>query len=122
VPKASLTKTSPKLGEAGTEGGDLGGIGFGGGAVFIFDFAFFFDVEAEVLEEDYFTGLERGAGSFDIRADAILEEAHGFAEELGEFFGDGLEGILGDGLAIRAAEVAHENNARALVQRVLDGR
>jgi hypothetical protein len=72
-----------EFGEAGTEGSDFFGIGFGGGAVLVFDFAFFFNVEAEIFEEDDFAGLERGAGGFDFGADAVAEELYGLAEEFG---------------------------------------
>jgi hypothetical protein len=109
-----------ELSEAGTEGGDFFGIGFGGGAVFVFDFAFFFNVEAEIFEQDDFSGMERGAGGFDFGADAIVEELHGLAEEFGEFFSDGLERKFFDDFAIRAAEVAHENDGCAFIQGVLD--
>jgi hypothetical protein len=56
--KGVANENLTKLGEAGAEGGNFLGIGFGGGAILIFDFAFFFNVEAEILEEDDFAGLQ----------------------------------------------------------------
>ncbi len=41
-------------------------------------------VEAEVLEEDDFAGLQRGAGLGDRRADAVGQEADRLAQQLGE--------------------------------------
>ena len=110
-----------EFGEAGAEGFDIVRGGFGGGAVFVFGFAFLFDVEAEVFEEGDFAGLHVGAGGFDFEADTIFEETDGAAEEFREFFGDGLEGVFGHAATIRAAEVAHQDNGGALVERVLDG-
>ena len=46
-----------ELGEAGAEGGDFFGVGLCRGAILIFYFALFFDVEAEVLEENDLAGL-----------------------------------------------------------------
>jgi len=111
-----------ELREAGAEGFDIVRGGFGGGAVFVFGFAFLFDMEAEVFEKGDFAGLHVGAGGFDFEADAIFEETDGTAEEFGKLFGDGLEGVFGHAAAIRAAEVAHQDNAGSLVERVLDGR
>jgi hypothetical protein len=110
-----------KLGEAGAEGFDIVRGGFGGGAVLVFGFAFLFDVEAEVFEKGDFTGLHVGAGGFDFESNAVFKETDGAAEKLGEFFGDGLEGVFGNAATIRAAEVAHQDNACTLVERVLDG-
>ena len=69
-----------KLRKAGTKGSDFLGVGFGRGAVFVFDFAFFFNVEAEIFEQDDFAGLERGAGGFYFGADAIVEAKDRAAE------------------------------------------
>jgi len=109
-----------ELGQTGAELGDLGGIGLGGGAVLVLDLALFLDVEAEVFEEEHFTGLERGGGGFGDRADAIGGEGDGLAEDLFEFGGDGLEGEFLDHLAIRTAEVAGEDDRRAFFKGVLD--
>ena len=113
-------KDIAELGEAGAEGFDIVRRGLRGGAVFVFGFAFLFDVKAEVLEECDFAGLHVLAGGLDFKADAVIQKTDGAAEEFGEFFGNGLEGVFGDTLAIRAAKVAHENNAGAFIQRVLD--
>jgi hypothetical protein len=78
-------------------------------------------MEAEVFEESDFAGLHVRASGLDFQADAVIEETDWATEEFGEFFGDGLKGVFGDALAIRAAEVAHENHAGALIEGVLDG-
>lgn len=46
-----------ELSEAGAEGCDFFGVGLCRGAILIFYFALFFDVEAEVLEENDLAGL-----------------------------------------------------------------
>jgi hypothetical protein len=87
-----------------------------------FHLAFFLDVEAEILQQNHVAGLGLGAGGLDFRADAVVEELHRLAEQLRERIGDGLEGKFLDALAVRAAEVAHQDDRRTLVERVADGR
>ena len=79
-------------------------------------------MEAEVLEEDDLAGLERGTGGFGRGADTVGQERHRFLEQLGEFVGDRLERELRDDLAVRAAEVAGEDDRGALFEGELDGR
>ena len=68
-----------ELGQRSTEGRDGGRIGFLGGAVLELHFAFFFDVETEILKEDDGAGREFGARGFDGGADAVVEKSHGAA-------------------------------------------
>ena len=103
-------------------GSDGGGIGFFGGAVFKLHFAFFLDVEAEILEQHNRPGGEFSASGFDGGTDAVIEKRHGPAEEFLQLRGDGLERELGDLLAIGPAEVRHEHHRRALFQSKLDRR
>jgi hypothetical protein len=51
----------------------------------------------------------------------FVEELHRLAEELGELLRHRLQGVLGDLLPVRAAEMAHEHEARPLAEHVLDG-
>ena len=93
---------------------------FVGFAVFLLRFRLFFFVVTGVFEHDDVTGLHRG--DFSIGFAAVRNECHGFAEKLGEVFGNGLEAGIGcDALFIGSAEVAHENEAAALFKNVFDG-
>ena len=109
-----------ELGEGGAKGGDGGRIGFLGGTVLKLHFAFFFDVEAEIFEENDGAGREFSASSFDRGADAVIEESNGAAEKFFEFGSDGLEGKLGDLLAVGTTEVRHEDDRSAFFQSELD--
>ena len=85
-------------------------------------------VEAGVLEERDFARLERLDDV--IGGHAVRHELDGDAELLGERLGDRLEGErrvrgirrLTELDALRTAEVAHEDEAAALLEDVLDGR
>ena len=50
--------------------------------VLVLYFAFLFDVETEVFEQDDFSWLERRAGGLNLRADTVVEKLHRLAEEL----------------------------------------
>ena len=108
--------------EAGAERGELRRIGGFRGAVLALHLAFFLDVEAQVFEQHDFTGLQRGAGGFDFRTDAIAEELDRLAEQAGEFLGDRLEREPLGALTVRPAKMAGEHHGAALFQDVLNGR
>ena len=108
--------------QAGTEGGNFFGVGFGRGAVLVFDFAFFLDMEAEVLEQYDFAGLKSSAGGFNLGSNAVGKKLHGFAEKFGKFFSYGLKGKAGNDLTIRTAKVAHEDDRCPFIQSVLNRR
>ena len=115
-----------ELGEACAEGldGFLVGLFLGLGAIGVLDLplAFFFDVEAEVFEEDDFTRLDSGAGGFDFRTHAVGEELHRLLDEFFELLGDRSERVLHVLFAIRASQVGGEHDGCTLVESVLDGR
>jgi hypothetical protein len=72
-------------------------------------------VEAEVLEEDDLAVLGAVHGLLDLLADAVVCESHALAEELLELGNNRLEAVLLVGLAIRAAEVGHEDDGLSAV-------
>ncbi len=74
-------------------------------AVLVFDGAFFFDVEAEVFEQD--DGAVRGSvdGVFNFEADGVVDEDDILFELFFELFCDGLERIFCDDLAIGTSEM-----------------
>ena len=98
------------------------GIGFQLGAVFEFHFAFFLDVEAEIFEQNHVAGFGLGAGGLDFRADAVVQELHRAAEQFWSASATGLRREFFDALAIGPAEVAHQHDGAALVERVFDRR
>jgi hypothetical protein len=98
-----------EFGEGGELGGELGIVGF------------FFGVEADVFEEADLTVFEGVGGLDHIRADDIGEEGDVLAEELGQTSGDRREGEFGILFAFGAAQVAAEDDARALGEEVFDG-
>ena len=79
-------------------------------------------MEAEVFEEDDFTRLDSGAGSFDFRTHAVGEELHRLLDEFFELLSNRSERVLHVLFAIRTAEVGSEHDCCTLVESVLDGR
>ncbi len=79
-------------------------------------------LEAGVFEHEHITWLERRGHRFDLGADDGGRHLDLFAEQFAEGFGRGLKAELGIRTALGPAEVAHEDEGRALIQRVLDGR
>jgi len=78
-------------------------------------------VETKVLQKDDLTRGELGAGSLDLRANAVVEELDGALKELLKVLSDGLKSKLGLDLTIRATKVAHENDRAAALKNVVDG-
>ena len=111
-----------ELAEAGAEGGHLGGISLHAVPFGILGLALFLDMETDILEQDDLAGFQGGAGGLDLGSDAVVEELHRLAEQFLQLCGDGLEGVLGDALAVGAAEMAGQDDRRTLIQGVLDGR
>jgi hypothetical protein len=115
-----------QLRERSAEGGDGLRIGLDGllGAVglLLLHLALLLDVEAQVLEQHDRARRELGAGGLHGRADAVVEESDGLAQQLLQLGRDRLQGELGDLLSVRAAEVAGEDDRGALRERVLDRR
>ena len=73
------------------------------------------------LEHEHVAGLEGLDGSGRLLTVGVGDEGHVQAGELGELGGDGLQGELGlEAGAGRAAEVAHEDDARVVIDQVLD--
>ena len=80
-------------------------------------------VKADVLEHEDLARLEGLDGGSGLLAVGVVDEGHVQAGELGELGGDGLEGELGlEAGAVRAAEVAHEDDAGVVLDQVVDGR
>ena len=55
-------------------------------------------------------------------ADAVVDERHGLAEELGEAIGDRPQAHLRIHFALRPAQMAREHDGGAVIERVLDRR
>ena len=70
-------------------------------------------VEARVLQEKHVAVRELAAELLDLLADAVGRHLHGAPEELPQPLGRGREAELGLLLALRPAEVAHEDDLRA---------
>jgi hypothetical protein len=83
--------------------------------------AFFFGVVPKILEQNDATRSQIGASTLNVGANAVREKTHLEPELLVQYSRDGLEGILGVGLAIWTPQVAHQDHRCALVERVLDG-
>ncbi|KAJ6445317.1 hypothetical protein O9K51_00076 [Purpureocillium lavendulum] len=114
-----------------TEGGqalaelvDLGLVGLGLVAVLVLGAALLLDVEAQVLEENDGAAVGLVDNGLDLGADAVGRERDCLAaEQLLELGDDGLERVLGVGLAVGAAEVRHEHDGLgAVLERILDSR
>jgi hypothetical protein len=79
-------------------------------------------MEAEVLKKDDLATGSGVDGLLDLGADAVLGESDGFAEQLGEDGDNRLKAILLVDLAVRAAEVGHQDDGLgAVVDGILDG-
>jgi hypothetical protein len=72
-------------------------------------------VEAQVLQHQHFAGLQRRGLGLGIRP-TIRGEEHGLAQQTAQVFGDGLQAHGRVHLALRAAEVAHQDRAAAIAQ------
>ncbi|KAI3485128.1 hypothetical protein L1887_51565 [Cichorium endivia] len=111
-----------ELGEAGAELLHLGGVGLDLFAGLVGALALLLDVVAEVLEQEDLAALGSGDGLLGGRADTVGQELDVLGEQLGDLGGDGLERVLGDGLAVGAAHVGHEDDCLGLLlDGVLDG-
>ena len=76
------------------------------------------DVEAHVLEQHDLTLVELGGG-----VEVVGDEPHGPAQQLAQALGDGCQGIVAVRLPLRrAAEVGHDHDPGAGLERVLEGR
>ena len=92
------------------------------GPVFELNFTFFFDVEAEVFEEQNLTRLQGLRGRFSFWADAGSDKLHRLTEKLFEFSGHWAQGELLDDLTIRATQVGHQHQRSAAIEQELDRR
>ncbi len=108
-------------GERGAEGLHGLGVGLDRRPVLLLHLPFLLDVEAEILEEGDLARREGRAGTLDLGSDAVGLEPHRLSEELRELLRHRLERVLRDLLPVRSAQVAHEHQARALAEHVLDG-
>ena len=78
-------------------------------------------MEAQVLKKNNLAVASAVHGLLDLLADAVVGESHALAEELLELGNNRLEAVLLVGLAIRAAEVGHEDDGLgAVLGRILD--
>lgn len=89
---------------------DISLAGLGDIALLVLDLTLLLDVEAEVLEEDDLAVLGGSADSLDLLTDAVVEELDILVEEGRELLGDGGQAILFNLLAVRATEMAHQDD------------
>ncbi len=112
-----------ELRERGAEGLHRLGVGLHRAAVLLLDLALFLDVEAQVLEQHDLAGLQRRAGlSRPPGRRSRAGTCTGLPSSSASRFGDGLERVLRELLPVGPAEVAHQHEARALVEHVADRR
>lgn len=79
-------------------------------------------MEAQVLQQDDLAAGGLVDGLLDLRTDTVLGEDNALAELLLELGHDGLQGVLGVGLAIGTAQVGHQDDGLgAVVDGILDG-
>lgn len=111
-----------ELGEVLAELLNLGLVGLDLVALGIGALALLLNVEAEVLKENNFTVVGLVDNLLNLGTDAVGGEGDLLAEELLELRNNGLQGVLGVGLAVGTAKVRHEDNGLgAMVERILDG-
>lgn len=114
-----VTKSSQALAELlniGLVGLDLFAIGVLGGT-------FLFGVETQVLEQNNLAPGGVVDGLFSLGTNTVLGEDDVLSKKLPKFRNNGLQAVLGVGLAVGAAEVGHEHDGLgAIVDSILDGR
>ena len=82
----------------------------------------FLSVETQVLKENDLTTRGLVDSLLNLLANAVLSEDNATTQELLQLRNDGLQTVLGVGLAVRTTEVGHEDNGLgAIVDSVLDG-
>ena len=85
--------------------------------------AFLFLIETGVLDQKHLAGFQGLGHRHGFGADTIRPELDRLAEKFLEASGDGLEAeFLLVTFALRAAEMAHQDDRTAVVKHVLDGR
>jgi hypothetical protein len=109
-------------GQALAELSDLGGVGLDLLALGILGGALLLDVETQVLQQDNLAVLGLVDDGLDLGADAVRGELDALAQLLLKLGEDGLQAVLGVDLAVRAAQVGHQDDGLgAIVDGVLDG-
>ena len=78
--------------------------------------------EAYVLDEQHVAGLERRRRCASLLTGRVVDVGHGRSDEFREALGDRLQFEISDALAIRTAKVGAENDGRAVLAQVGDGR
>ena len=115
-------KDVAERGESLAELVHLGLVGLDLVAVLVDALALLLDVEAEVLEEDNTAIVGLIHDLLDLGADRVGGKGDALAEELLELGHDGLQRVLGVGLAVGTSEVGHEDDGLCtMVDGVLDG-
>lgn len=80
-------------------------------------------MEPQVLQQDDLPIRRAVDYLLDLLADAVLDEAHGAAQQSLQLGHDGSQAVFGVGLAVGTAQVGHENDGLgAIVQGILDRR
>lgn len=79
-------------------------------------------VETQVLQQDNLATGGLVDGLLNLGTDAVLGEDDALAKQLLQLGDNGLQAVLGVGLAVRAAQVRHEHHGLgAVVDGILDG-
>ena len=79
-------------------------------------------MEARIFEHQHVTGLERLRHLLHFRANAIRRHLDGTSQQAGQNFRSGAQAEYGIGSAFWPPKVTHQEERRALVEHVLDGR
>ncbi len=79
-------------------------------------------MEAGILEQQHFAVVQFGNGVGGLVADAVGSEIDALVEDLLDGGGDRLQRHVGDGLALRPAEMREQNDFRALLGEFANGR
>jgi hypothetical protein len=124
VNKLQLTDVNvTKSGQALAELVDLGLVGLDLLALSILAAALLLSVETQVLEENDAAIGGAVDGLLDLGADTVVGEGNLLADKLLKLSNNGLQRVLLVDLAVRAAQVGHEDDGLgAIVDGVLDGR
>ena len=102
---------------------DIGLVSLGLVTLLILGAALLLNVEAQILKQHDGTAVNLVHDLLNLGADTVRSEDDALAELLLELAGDGLQGVLGIGRAVGAAEVGHEDDGLgSIVEGVLDGR
>jgi len=78
-----------------------------------------FGMEAEVLEQDHLSGLQRVDRLLDLGTDAVLDKPDFLPQEPRKTFRHGRKAHIGDDLSLRPAQMRHHDDNGAFIQCII---